>query len=36
MDNDLPYNDDDDEDKDQPVILLYCSNGAIFKKTSES
>ena len=30
MDNDLPCN-DDDEDNDQPVILLHCSNGVILK-----
>ena len=31
MDNDLPCN-EDDEDNDQSVILLHCSNGVIFKK----
>ena len=31
MDNDLPCN-DDDEDNDQSVILLHCSNDVIFKK----
>ena len=36
MDNDLPCNDDDEEDNDQSVILLHCSNGVIFKKMSES
>ena len=32
MDNDLPCNDDDEEDNDQSVILLHCSNGVILKK----
>ena len=37
MDNDLLCNDDDDdEDNYQPVILLHCSSGVIFKKMSES
>ena len=31
MDSDLPCN-DDDEDNDQSVILLHCSNGVILKK----
>ena len=31
MDNDLPCN-EDDEDNDQSVILLHCSNGVSFKK----
>ena len=35
MDNDLSCN-EDDEDNDQSVILLHCSNGVIFKKMSES
>ena len=33
MDNDLPCkNDDYDEDNDQSVILLHCSNGVIIQK----
>ena len=31
MDKDSPCN-DDDEGNDQPVILMHCSNGVIFKK----
>ena len=35
IENDLPCN-EDDEDNDQFVILLHCSNGVIFKKMSKS
>ena len=35
MDNDLPCN-EDDEDNDQSVILLHCSNGVIFKKCQKA
>ena len=35
MDNNLSCN-EDDEDNDQSVLLLYCSNGVISKKMTES
>ena len=34
-DNDLPCN-EDDEDNDQSVFLLHCSNGVIFKKCQKA
>ena len=36
MDNDLAYNGDDEEENDQSVILLHCSNGVIFKKCQKA